>query len=656
VARAALAQGLATHDTRIACPRRVEVRGRRVDCVHPDLGRPLGLEDALAHSCNHFFVRLADRLDRATLASVLRHLSDGAIALADDVPLPLVALGLDGPRAGMRTWARVAVAAWTWDAGDPDHALRVRRGAIRAAQEGTAVALADPAMLTLAKTGTTVSDGSAQEGRVVAWRPEIGEVIVVRAPGVSGRDAARLARAAWDTAAGHDEPRVRVGRVREPAGDAVESVPLEAYVAGVVGAEGDGDMPAVALEALAVAARSYALAPGPRHTRDGYDVCDTTHCQVVGASTSWSRDAAARTRGIVLTRRAATVGLPYSASCGGVLTPPRDIWGGGPPGVTRTGPDPADHPVHEWRGEAGADELLAALREAGHRGDQLLDVRVVARTRDGVASRVALDGMTPAQIDATAFRHVVGRRIGWHVLKSYTWEVTRSGRGYRFTGRGLGHGAGLCLRGASALAARGASVTEVLATYAPGATLRAGQDRVTLQVPSALTSGAPRVRGEILAGLADLRLRLAVTAPRVIAVEVHPTREAYQRATGRAWWTSANTRPLGGGRYRVDLAPPAAASARPALMAVLRHESVHVLTASVLAGVPAWAAEGLAHTMTQAGRVAGSPIPAPCPTDMEVVRPGSLDAMRDVYARAAACVSAALPDGVAGWRTLALHP
>jgi len=216
----------------------------------------------------------------------------------------------------------------------------------------------------------------------------------------------------------------------------------------------------------------------------------------------------------------------------------------------------------------------------------------------------------------------------------------------------------------------------VLATYAPGATLRAAQDRVTLRVPSALSSEAPRVRIAILQQLADLRLRLSVTAPRDVAFEVHPTREAYQRATGRAWWTSASTRHLGGGRYRVDLAPPAGARSVPALLAVLRHESVHVLTALALADGPAWAAEGLAHTLGKVGtalravhqpdaRVARQspgakaaavrqpPPAAPCPTDLEISRPGSLDAMRDVYARSADCVVAAIPEGVAGWRTLA---
>ena len=93
--------------------------------------------------------------------------------------------------------------------------------------------------------------------------------------------------------------------------------------------------------------------------------------------------------------------------------------------------------------------MYAALREAGYRGDVLRDVRVVARTRDGLPSRIALDGLAPAEIDASTFRHIVGRRLGWDVLKSHAWDVTRVGGGYRFTGRGKGHGAGLCLRGAA---------------------------------------------------------------------------------------------------------------------------------------------------------------------------------------------------------------
>ena len=87
-----------------------------------------------------------------------------------------------------------------------------------------------------------------------------------------------------------------------------------------------------------------------------------------------------------------------------------------------------------------------------------------------------------------------------------------------------------------------------------------------------------------------------------------------------------------------------------ALTDVLRHELVHVLTGPVLDDAPAWVAEGLATEVesgpnTTRRRRSPRPVAGPCPSDALVVRPGSLEAMRDAYARAGACVSAALPAG-----------
>ena len=167
------------------------------------------------------------------------------------------------------------------------------------------------------------------------------------------------------------------------------------------------------------------------------------------------------------------VAVPYSASCSGVLSSPSEIWGGDAANVTRTGKDPVEHTVPGWEGTVRADALVRALHEAGYRGDVLRDVRIVAHAREGVPSRVALDGLAPAEIDATTFRHIVGRRIGWDVLKSHAWDIRRVGVGYRFTGRGKGHGAGVCLSGASTLASRGGTADAVAGHVRAG-----GSDRL----------------------------------------------------------------------------------------------------------------------------------------------------------------------------------
>ena len=158
---------------------------------------------------------------------------------------------------------------------------------------------------------------------------------------------------------------------------------------------------------------------------------------------------------------------------------------------------------------------------------------------------------------------------------------------------------------------------------------------------------------EARATLAALRLKLAVTSRRDIAVRVHPTAQAYQRATGRAWWTGASTRWLGGSSYRIDVAPPAGRQRDAALLHVLTHGLVHVLTASTLQDAPAWTAEGLAGLAPRPRLVEQVGSSGPCPTDAEIHNAGSLEGMRTAYARAEACVQQALPDGLKSWRALA---
>ncbi|HEX7528047.1 MAG TPA: SpoIID/LytB domain-containing protein, partial [Thermoanaerobaculia bacterium] len=94
----------------------------------------------------------------------------------------------------------------------------------------------------------------------------------------------------------------RPRRILRLKNGAVEEVPLEDYVAAVLPPE-IGRAPAAALEAQAVAARSYAVARAERHLGDGADLCDGTHCQVfrgLAAATEESHRAAAATRGLVL--------------------------------------------------------------------------------------------------------------------------------------------------------------------------------------------------------------------------------------------------------------------------------------------------------------------------------------------------------------------
>src|SRR5512135_3013514 len=73
---------------------------------------------------------------------------------------------------------------------------------------------------------------------------------------------------------------MRVGFERPDGSHNIQSIALETYVARVLAGEAARESPPAALEALAIAIRTFAVVNRNRHNADGYDVCDTTHCQV----------------------------------------------------------------------------------------------------------------------------------------------------------------------------------------------------------------------------------------------------------------------------------------------------------------------------------------------------------------------------------------
>jgi SpoIID/LytB domain protein len=499
---AALESGVIEPTTARMCRRVVTVEGRRYVCAHPDLRRPLTPAEALAHSCNDYFVSLAPRLPRALLDSI--RLASGLPALGQ-ATFAAGLVGLDGPRIAPRAlltaFARLTGA---------EHGRRVPmraateavlidglRGAVR---YGSASALVELEGGALAKTGTAPMPGGGTMGLVVAVAPAAAPVraVVVAAPGAAGRDAAALAAdllarpSASRAAAPPPRPVVSVPAPADlPAVDAealrvasagttirlgvsarggvrVDTLPIEDYVARVLAGEGQPRAAAAAQQALAVAARTYALANLNRHRAEGFDLCDTTHCQVVRPSTPVTRRAALESAGHTLLAAGAPASVFYSALCGGRPERASEVW---PGAVDYSEPPPEDDACREeppWSHEITAAQLERALRAAGRRGSRLRELRIVQQNATGRVTRLRAEGFTPAEISGQDFRMAVGRVLGWQHVRSTQFDLRRTAAGYRFTGRGYGHGVGLCVIGAGHRAARGESVDEILRFYYPG--------------------------------------------------------------------------------------------------------------------------------------------------------------------------------------------
>ena len=298
---------------------------------------------------------------------------------------------------------------------------------------------AEGALLLHAGQETVVLEG-ARHARLTLDRGDVECDIgsrIIRAPSVSvtGRDALadfrlevpgkidRRFRGTLDVSA---DGSSLIAAVRMDRGTATASI---------VAAESPPGAPLDALRVQAVATRSYLLAAKGRH--GGFDFCDTTHCQYLRAPPSpedlaWR--AVASTRDLVLMHGGAVVPVLYSRSCGG-----------------RT------HSLEEvglaWQAYPYFSVICGLCLRSPEKWERLLSLS---------DTRLLL-----AQSGSEAARLQMTRRLGWSAVPSNRYRVRRQGDLIQLRGRGMGHGVGLCQRGARAMAAEGTSFQQILQHYLP---------------------------------------------------------------------------------------------------------------------------------------------------------------------------------------------
>jgi len=204
----------------------------------------------------------------------------------------------------------------------------------------------------------------------------------------------------------------------------VSTVGIDDYVRGVVAAEMPASWPAPALQAQAVAARSYGLQrcwqstsyPGTAH----YDVVDTISCQVYGgvdAETPSTDAAVAATSRQVVRYGGNVLRTEFSSSNGG--------WTVAAGGAFQAKPDPYDavgaeagrSTVHRWTGV----RVPASTLEARFGTGTLREVRVLSRNGDGewggrvLTVRLVGDTRT-VDVTGEQVRSAAGLRSSWFDL------------------------------------------------------------------------------------------------------------------------------------------------------------------------------------------------------------------------------------------------
>ncbi len=164
------------------------------------------------------------------------------------------------------------------------------------------------------------------------------------------------------TAIGHVSPRQIV---KVLVGRQVKRVPLEAYVRGVVAAEMPSSWPAAALEAQAIASRTYALTADAGGKR--FDVYADARSQVYlgrAAQTPSSNAAVKATEGEVVTYEGKPVITYFFSSSGGETEDVQNVFEGASPQPWLVGvPDPYEQsPMRSWTMTMGFSEAARRLK------------------------------------------------------------------------------------------------------------------------------------------------------------------------------------------------------------------------------------------------------------------------------------------------------
>ncbi len=202
----------------------------------------------------------------------------------------------------------------------------------------------------------------------------------------------------WNGRAYHGVLVIRRGGKRLSV---VNSLALDDYVRGVVGGEMPDRWSMAALEAQAVAARSYALAT--LHPSSHFDLFSDTRSQVyggVGYETERTNLAVQRTAGRVLTWHGRVATTFFFSTSGGRTADVREVWPAlGDIPYLRSVSDPYDvsSPHHTWHVVLPGSDLPAGR----------LTVR---RAADG---RVTVVDIGSHRIPATTFREKLGLQSTW---------------------------------------------------------------------------------------------------------------------------------------------------------------------------------------------------------------------------------------------------
>jgi len=248
-----------------------------------------------------------------------------------------------------------------------------------------------------------------------------------------------------------------------------------------------------AVKAQAVAARTYALVTRGKYPNKQYDMVNEILDQVyigVDGEQRLTDQALRETRGEVLMADGELIETYYHSTCGGHTDAVVDVWDKEPRSYLQSVPDDTFcnwSKYYTWEESLAADSVLASIRkylesgrkDAGTLGTQLLAMTVQSRAAGGraITLRVTTE-RGDVYLTKDQIRWAISRPNGGGILRSsdVDFQMVYDSAGLvtavQVSGRGYGHGIGMCQCGAIGRARAGQTYQEILTHYYTGALIQ----------------------------------------------------------------------------------------------------------------------------------------------------------------------------------------
>ncbi|MFK7756249.1 MAG: SpoIID/LytB domain-containing protein [Flavobacteriales bacterium] len=234
----------------------------------------------------------------------------------------------------------------------------------------------------------------------------------------------------------------------------INTLDLDVYITGVVEAESGSKQNEEYYKVQAVICRTYALSNKFKHAKSGFHLCDEVHCQVYKGISESNPDIISATMKtsdvVVVDEDINLITAAFHSNCGGHTINSEDVWSQAVP-YLKAVPDTfcVDMPHSTWERSVKQVNFMGFLKKQG-----------VSAHLDSMALFTPDTRVTHYQEKL----HIKDIRAKFN-LWSTLFSVNRQDDTFLISGKGFGHGVGLCQEGAMKMSQLGYSYISILHHY-----------------------------------------------------------------------------------------------------------------------------------------------------------------------------------------------